>query len=105
MELTKDADKMICIIYHDFLSRRKDRIPKSEASRFSDDYFQTQKAFKDWLADDLEVTLLELARSGLTKIYIGGNFDLTDSGVYYMENRFKNGLLEVTDFISKFKPW
>lgn len=104
MELTKDAEKMICVIYHDFLSRRKNRIPKSEASRFSDNYFQTQKAFKDWLDEDLDFTLLELAKSGLTKIYIDGNFDLTDSGVYYMENRFKNGLKEVADFISKFIP-
>lgn len=105
MELTKDADKMICIIYRDFLSRRKDRISKSEASRFSNDYFQSQEVFKSWLADDLDFTLLELAKAGLVKIFIGGNFDLTESGVYYMENRFKNGLLEVTDFISKFKPW
>lgn len=48
--------------------------------------------------------MLELARSGLIKIYIGGNFDLTDNGIVYMENRFVNGLKDVTDFITKFIP-
>lgn len=34
------------------------------------------------------------------KIYIDGSFKITKELVIYMENRFKNGLNEVMDFIS-----
>lgn len=104
MELTKDADKMICCIYKTFLQRRKSGISKSSAKQFSDDYFQSDKQLSSWLPDDLDDTLLEIGRAGLVAVYLGGNFDLTDSGIIYMENRFKNGLNEVIDFISKLIP-
>lgn len=104
VELTNDADKMICCIYKTFLQRRKNDAPKSEARRFADDYFSSDCKLSSWNTKDLSDTLIEIARVGLVKIYIGGNFDLTDSGIIYMENRFKNGFKEVTDFISKFIP-
>lgn len=104
MELTKDADKMICCIYKTFLQRRKSGISKSSAKQFSDDYFQSDKQLSSWLPDDLDDALLEIGRAGLVAVYLGGNFDLTDSGIIYMENRFKNGLNEVLDFISKLIP-
>lgn len=105
MQLTKDADKMICCIYKTFLQQRKNGFPKSVARRFEDDYFNSDDNLSSWPEDDITDTLLELGRSGLIQIYIGGNFELTDLGIIYMENRFKNGLNEVTDFISKFLPW
>ena len=104
MELTKDGDKMICCIYKTFLQQRKNGIPKSSARRFPMDYFKSDEKLSSWLDEDLDDTLLEIGRAGLVKIYIGGNFDLTDSGIIYMENRFKNGLNEVVDFISKLIP-
>ena len=81
MELTKDADKMICCIYKSFLQSRKDGNPKPSARCFEDDYFSTDKVLSSWLEDDLTDTLLEIARAGLVKIYIGGNFELTDRGI------------------------
>ena len=104
MNLTKDADKMICQIYKTFLQLRKDGIPKSQARRYQENYFSANQAFSCWAKSDCNETMLELARSGLIKIYIGGNFDLTDNGIVYMENRFVNGLKDVTDFITKFIP-
>ncbi len=105
MELTKDADKMICCIYKTFLQQRKNGISKAAAREFKENYFSTNKNFSSWVEEDLEETLLELGRAGLVKIYIGGNFELTDVGIIYMESRFKNGLVEITDFITKFLPW
>lgn len=104
MELTKDADKMICCIYKTFLQRRKNGIAKSEARRFNDDYFSTDDKLSSWSDGDISDTFLEIGRAKLIQIYIGGNFDLTDSGIIYMESRFKNGLTEVVDFISKLIP-
>lgn len=104
MNLTKDADKMIRIIYRDYLGRRKQHLPRSLACRFDEDYFSSSHSFDGWLKADLDFTLLELARAGLIRLYIGGSFDLDDPGVIYMENRFKNGLMEVAEFVSKFIP-
>ena len=104
MELTKDADKMICFIYKTFLQLRKSGLPKSEARQFEEDYFSTNKSFSSWHPDDYDETITELGRAGLIKLYVTGNFELTDLGIIYMENRFKNGLTELTDFISKFIP-
>ena len=105
MDLTNDATKMICLIYKSYLELRKSGNPKAIARRFSEFYFSSHKTFSTWHPDDIRDTFLELARKGLLKIYIGGNFDLTDAAIIYMENRFKNGLTEITDFISKFLPW
>ena len=104
MQLTKDADKMICCIYKSFLQRRKDGNSKPSARRFEAEYFSTDKILSAWNREDLSDTLLEIARAGLVKIFIGGNFDLTDQGIIYMENRFMNGLKEVSEFVSKFIP-
>ena len=104
MELTKDADKMICVIYKTFLQARKNGCSKAEARRFNASALEEFPAFEDWHPRDISDTLLEIGRLGLVRIYIGGDFELSDSGIIYMENRFKNGLLEVTDFISKFIP-
>ena len=104
MDLTKDADKMICCIYKTFLQRRKNGNSKSFARQFEENYFSTDKFLSSWHNDDLNDTLLEIARAGFVKIYIGGNFELTDQGIIYMENRFINGLKEVSDFVTKFIP-
>ena len=104
MELTKDADKMICVIYKSFLQERKSGHSKAEARRFSKDELKSFPDFESWHPQDITDTLLEIGRKGFVKIYIGGDFELSDPGIIYMENRFKNGILEVTDFISKFIP-
>ncbi len=105
MDLTKDADRMICCIYKSFLQQRKNGTSKAAARKFEETYFSANEDFSSWAKEDLQETLLELGRVGLVKIYIGGNFDLTDVGIVYMESRFKNGLVEITDFIAKFLPW
>lgn len=104
IELTKDADTMICCIYKSFLQLRKSGIPKPSARRFEKNFFEEDTKLSSWSHEDIKETLLEIGRSGLVKIYIGGNFDLTDAGIIYMENRFKKGLTEVVDFLSKLIP-
>ncbi len=104
VELTNDADKMICYIYQSFLQRRKDGSSKADARRFSADYFSTSKNFSSWHSQDISETLLELGRQQFVKIYIGGSFVLSDHGLVYMENRFKNNVKELAEFISHFIP-
>lgn len=103
-QLTNDADKVICYIYKDFLQSRKSGMSKAEARHFPMDYHKNHKFLSKWHESDFSDTKLELGKIGLIKIYIGGSFELTDNGIIYMENRFKNGLIEITDFIAKFIP-
>lgn len=104
VQLTKDADKVICYIYKDYLQSRKEGNPKNEAIDFEEDYYASHKVLSSWLKSDFDSALLELGRNKLIQIWLGGSFELTDNGIIYMENRFKNGLIEVTDFIAKFIP-
>lgn len=104
MELTKDADKLCCSAYKSYLSQRKDGVSKANAKHFPFDFYKEIPVLSSWSDDDIDETLNELKRAGFIKKYIDGGFLLQDSFIIYMENRFKNGLIEVTDFIAKFIP-
>ena len=100
--LSKDAYKTLCLIYKEYLSRRKNNISKSSSSMFQSTNFET--LFPDVNQEDFMSDLSELKRHNFVKLYIDGSFILNSEAVVYMENRFKNGLIEVVDFISKFSP-
>ncbi len=102
--LTKDADKIICCIYKEYLERRKSESSKSEAKEFEDNFYQDIKSIANWDCNDISDTLRELQNAGFLKVYITNDFSINDEAIVYMENRFKNGLAELTDFISKFIP-
>ena len=99
--LTKDADKTLCILYKEYLYR-KDNISKFNASQIEESYFDI--LFPNQNNDDLIEELIELKNNGLITLDIAGNVRLHTNAIIYMENRFKNGLSEVVDFITKFIP-
>lgn len=104
MELTKDSDKLACIVYKTYLEKRKDGQSKANAKHFNFDFAAVTPQLSKWNPSDIEETLNELKRANLIKKYIDGGFALQDSFIVYMENRFKNGLSEVLDFINKLIP-
>lgn len=104
MQLTKDADKMLCCLYKEYLERRKLGNSKRDSKRFSNEYTSSDPILSTWHKSDISDTILELGQKGFLKVYIGGDFDLTDMSIIYMENRFKNNISEISDFISKFIP-
>lgn len=97
--LSKDTDKVLCLIYKEYLSRRKNNILKDSALHFSendlDDLFPNS---------DINFEILELKNNSLIEVWITGEVLLNSNAIIYMENRFKNSLIELTDFISKFIP-
>ncbi|MCX4339961.1 MAG: hypothetical protein OSJ72_09990 [Lachnospiraceae bacterium] len=99
-ELTKDADKVICCIYKEYLERRKSGMSKSQAKEFDGNFYRNVKTLSKWNSADVSDTLQELHNRELIKKNVIGDFTLLDSAISYMENRFKNGLSEVVDFIS-----
>ena len=104
MQITKDADKMACLIYKCYLGKRKNGESKSSAKHFSSDFHSGISELSTWDYDDIAETINELKRAGFIRKYIDGGFVLLDDFIVYMENRFKNGVKEVTDFIAKFIP-
>lgn len=109
MQLTKDADKLICLIYKDFLQKRKTGSSKSNASYFGSSHNIHEKLCPELLFEDVDDTCRELSRAGFINCLWADNIaysvHLSDDGIIYMENRFKNGLAEVLDFIEKIKLW
>lgn len=101
-ELTKDADKMICIIYKMYLEKIKTGMSKVASNAFEEDFYKSDKLLSKWHDDVVTMTFLELGQKEYLKIYITGNFEITNQAIIYMENRFKNGLLDVVDLVSKF---
>ncbi len=107
-QLTKDAEKLICIMYKTYLERRKNGINKSEAVCFNDAE-EINTLVPQWSIDDVNYVCLELGRANfLTFFLTDGCFcvacQLTDEAIIYMENCFKKGLQEVIDFIAKLIP-
>ena len=102
--LTKDADLLVCCAYREYLKRRKSGIPKRQANTFHPDFKDSIPKLSDWLFDDYLFTISELKKVGFVHTSLDGTFCITSQCIIYMENRFKNGLKEVADFISKFIP-
>lgn len=103
MQLTKDTDKIFCLIYEEYLNRRKAGASKSSAILFHHPEALQPDFLQGIHADDIYSALHELHRNGLIKEYTDGGFILLDPGIIYMENRFKNGLKEVLEYISLLK--
>ncbi len=102
--MTKDAEKFICICYQDYLSRIKSGSSKTQARNFSENFKSENCNFSSWHDDDFDSACSELKKLGYLKIWISGSFVLTDSAIEYMENRFKNNVKGLAEFISQFIP-
>lgn len=106
MNLTKDSDKLLCLLYKSYLEKIKSGTPKSNAKTFGSSHAIHDFFCPDWAFEDVDETCRQLSRAGLLDCFwadnIAYNTALSDAGIIYMENRFKNGLLSVADFLSKF---
>ena len=106
MDLTKDSEKLLCLLYKDYLEKRKSGLSKSSSNSFGNSHDIHEHLCPDWIFEDVDDTCRELSRVGLLHCLWADNIAyhvaLSDSGIIYMENRFKNGLLGVVDFLSKF---
>ena len=102
--MTKDADKMLCCLYREYLNRINAGSSKTSARQFTTEYITSDDILSKWHPDDVDTVKKELSRTGYLKTYVSGKYLFTDEGIAYMENRFKNNLNEVIDFIAKLIP-
>lgn len=109
IQLSRDADYLICQIYKYYLELRDNGISKSEAKKIKS-LEDIHYLVPDWSLDDIHETCLELANKNLLsrkKPYIDekySHFSVSDNGIVYMENRFSNKIDKLIDYISKLKP-
>ena len=96
---TKSTDKVLCQLYKEYLSRIKNNISKSNAL-----VFDTTSISQLFGNQDIDFEISELKKNSLIEAWITGEVLLRSEAIVYMENRFKNGLIEITDFIAKLKP-
>lgn len=102
MEFSKDGYKLACIIYKEYLNKRKNGVSKLESKYFGYNFYKDIPELKSENEDDIDATLSELNHAGFLEKYVDGGFKILDEGIIYMENRFKNGIGELIDIISKF---
>ena len=108
IQLTKDAERLLVLMYRTYLDRRKGGVQKLTAKQMG-----SAQQIHDQLSpntDPLDVaeTCRELCRAGYLNTFIASNriirSNLTDQAITYMENRFKNGLKDILAFLSQFVP-
>lgn len=104
MELTKNADKFVCYAYKHYLEKVRDKTPMFQAKQITFEEICTFKSFKNFTESDIKEVIAEAARAGLGDMTMECNFFVNDKMIVYMENRFKNGLNDVIDTITKFIP-
>lgn len=105
--LTHDSDYLICAMYKEYLKRRKEGIAKVNAKSFQDSQWIKDNLMPEWSFEDVDETCRELHRAKLLDNMYASNVVyfscLTDLGIVYMENRFKNNLSAIAENMAKIK--
>lgn len=106
-ELTKDSDALLCAIYKDYLQKRKNGESKDTAKNLGSASDIQSKIVPKWILGDVEETLRTLSSSEMVSCFYADDTvhfaELSEKGIFYMENRFKNGISDVLDHLQKIK--
>ncbi|MCD7805391.1 MAG: hypothetical protein LUH03_09695 [Oscillospiraceae bacterium] len=103
VELTRDGERMTATIYNAYLEKRKAGQSKNVAKMFSGRALK-QEYFPGESQADFSDTLREVTRTFSCRMSIDGSFELSDSLIIYMENRFRNGIKDTASFLAQFIP-
>lgn len=99
IKLTREAKRSIAIIYKEYNNRRYSGQSKAQAVKFKD-----ADASKIEGLAFAQNNLDELKRAGLVKTFIYGDFDLTDAGIIYMEEKPIDTIKEWLSLVTSFIP-
>ena len=106
VRLTRDAEKLIALIYKQYLERRKNGAFREDAKSFG-----SSKELKDLLhldapIEDLDSFCYELSNYGYLSVLSADDtayeITLTNAGIADLERRFTDGLKSVVEFLTKF---
>ena len=97
IEITKDSDYLIC----------SNGMNKIQASSMGGSEEIQKELFPNWSVEDVDATCRELHRAELLHCFFADDIVseavLSDKAIIYMENRFKNNVDTIMDYISKIK--
>ena len=106
--LSNDNDFLICVLYKEFLKKRKNGISKSVARWLGSSDEIQENLMSNWSKEDVATACWELHNKGFLQCSPGDDIAyttyLTDEGIIYMENRFSDKIEKILDYISKFIP-
>lgn len=102
--MTKDAEKMLCCLYKEYLKRVESGNSKTSSKTFYQYYVSNDKILSKWHSEDFNATKIELKNSGYLLTNVIGSYTLTSEAIEFMENRLKNNMGELAEFITKFIP-
>ena len=109
VELMKEADAMICVLYKTYLKARKTGKPISESKYLGGDVNIKNSITPKLALDDVTELCWALKRKGLLAADPGDNrandVRFTDEGLIYMENRFKGKIESVVKWLAKLEAF
>lgn len=103
IQLSRDADMVVCQIYKEYLKRIESGTPKADAKIFKDVDGFIKTYFPNMDKMDFVDILSELRQTLNLRIYVNASFQLSNEAIIYMENRFKNGTKQILDWLGKIK--
>lgn len=101
IELSKDAQKLLGVLYETYRIRREVGMSKTNSRDFQFDKIMEIGGVIGWQRDDLLDTERELQKAGFITIFMRGACKLEDPAIVYMENHFKNSVTDAMSFVSE----
>lgn len=94
-------------MYKDYLLKLNNGIGRSQAKSIGSSVEVSENLVREMYQEDVDELMRELGRSDYLTNFYADNIvfmsTINDKTIVYMENRFKNSIKDVVDFISKLK--
>ena len=105
VKLSKYSDALVCVLYREYLNRRKHGVSLDEAVSFTDGVSIREDFLPSWSLPDVVHTCKTLSDTGLLSLDEADenviDIDLTDDCIIYMEGRFQCRLDLVLSYLEK----
>jgi len=107
INLTKDAEYMLCALYREYKENLENGSSKTQAKITGSSNRIHKELMGQWSLEDVDETCCELSQASLLNCTFADDVvyhsTLSSEAIVYMENRFKNGLKEILDYMVKIK--
>lgn len=107
IELTNDADYLLCVLYDAYRQRRKQGMPAFDAKLFGGSPEIQEDCIQNWPTHDIDNAASELEYEGLLDCLFEADeliqSFLTNEAIAYMERRFKHNFDQLLHYIAELR--